>query len=332
MQSESTPVLDVDLVVVGAGPAGLFAAYYAGFRGWRVAVVDSLPEVGGQIMAMYPEKPIYDVAGFPAVRGRDLVAGLKEQAEPFKPHYLLGHQATGLRRDADGVFTLNTAGGAVVTARTVVVTAGIGTFTPRPLPSCAGYDGNGLVYFVPEPQALAGQDVVIVGGGDSALDWARTLDGIARSVTLVHRRKTFRAHRSTVDKVLAAPGVEVLVDHQVVDSEGSPDLRSVCVQDAAGQRRWLDCQVVVAALGFVANLGPLAEWGIELKERHILVDSRMATTAPGVFAAGDITEYPGKVRLIAVGFGEAATAVNNAAALIDPAAPLFPGHSTDHVA
>jgi thioredoxin reductase len=332
MQSESTPVLDVDLVVVGAGPAGLFAAYYAGFRGWRVAVVDSLPEAGGQIMAMYPEKPIYDIAGFPAVRGRDLVTGLKEQAAPFKPHYLLGQQATELRRDADGIFTLNTADGAVVTAKAVVVTAGIGTFTPRPLPSCAGYDGGGLVYFVPEPEVLAGRDVVIVGGGDSALDWAQTLDGIARSVTLVHRRATFRAHRSTVDKVLAAPGVEVLVDHQVVDSSGSPDLRSICVQDAAGQRRWLDCQTVVAALGFVANLGPLADWGIELKDRHILVDSRMATTAPGVFAAGDITEYPGKVRLIAVGFGEAATAVNNAAALIDPEAPLFPGHSTDHVA
>ncbi|MEU3982827.1 NAD(P)/FAD-dependent oxidoreductase [Streptomyces sp. NPDC026672] len=318
----------VDLVIVGAGPAGLFAAYYGGFRGLRVAVIDSLPQPGGQVMAMYPEKPIHDVAGFPSVRGRDLIDGLLHQAAPFEPLYLLGQQATELHRDG-GVLTLTTSAGERVTCRAVVLTAGVGTFSPRPLPACDSYEDRGLMYFVPRPQDLADQDVVIVGGGDSAVDWALLLDGLARSVTVVHRRARFRAHEHSVARMTASPSIEVLTDHEVVAAGGTHTLESVLVTDKQGSRRRLKCQSVVAALGFVADLGPLAEWGINLRDRHILVDSTMATSLPGVFAAGDVTEYPGKVRLIAVGFGEAATAVNNAMTLIDPSASLFPGHSTD---
>jgi ferredoxin/flavodoxin---NADP+ reductase len=320
---------EVDLVIVGAGPTGLFAAYYGGFRGLRVALVDSLPQPGGQVMAMYPEKPIHDIAGFPAVRGRDLIDGLVHQAAPFGPGYLLGQQATGLHRGDDGKLTVTTSAGERVTCRAVIVTAGVGTFTPRPLPVCLPYEGRGLRYFVPRPQDLADQDVVVVGGGDSAVDWALLLEGVARSVTLVHRRARFRAHEHSVARVMASPAVEVLVDHEVVRACGATALESVRVADRQGKERRLKCQTVVAALGFVADLGPLAEWGVALRDRHIVVDSTMATSLPGVFAAGDVTDYPGKVRLIAVGFGEAATAVNNAATLITPGAPLFPGHSTD---
>ncbi|MGW0738035.1 NAD(P)/FAD-dependent oxidoreductase [Streptomyces sp. NPDC002851] len=320
---------EVDLVIVGAGPAGLFAAYYGGFRGLRVAVIDSLPQPGGQVMAMYPEKPIYDIAGFPSVRGRDLIDGLVRQAAPFDPLYLLGQQATELHRKDDGVLTLATSAGERLTCRAVILTAGVGTFTPRELPACTPYAGRGLLYFVPRPQDLADQDVVIVGGGDSAVDWALVLEGVARSVTLVHRRGRFRAHEHSVARMMASPSIEVLVDHEIVEAGGSHTLESVRVSDKQGNERQLKCQTLVAALGFIADLGPLAEWGIALRDRHILADTTMATSLPGVFAAGDVTEYPGKVRLIAVGFGEAATAVNNAMTLINPAASLFPGHSTD---
>ncbi|MFE0820664.1 NAD(P)/FAD-dependent oxidoreductase [Streptomyces sp. NPDC058847] len=321
---------EVDLVIVGAGPAGLFAAYYGGFRGLRVAVIDSLPQPGGQVMAMYPEKPIYDIAGFPAVRGRDLIDGLVRQAAPFEPLYLLGHQATKLHRDDDkGVLTLATSAGEHVTCRAVILTAGVGTFAPRELPAGTSYEGRGLMYFVPRPQDLADQDVIVVGGGDSAVDWALVLADVARSVTLVHRRARFRAHEHSVAQMMASPSIEVLVDHEIVEASGTHTLESVRVADKKGNERQLKCQTLVAALGFIADLGPLAEWGIRLRDRHILVDTTMATNLPGVFAAGDVTEYQGKVRLIAVGFGEAATAVNNAMTLINPDASIFPGHSTD---
>ncbi|MGY6026993.1 NAD(P)/FAD-dependent oxidoreductase [Streptomyces spinosirectus] len=320
---------EVDLVIVGAGPAGLFAAYYGGFRGLSVAVVDSLPQPGGQVMAMYPEKPIYDIAGFPAVRGRDLIDGLMRQAAPFEPLYLLGQQATELHRSDDGSLTLATSAGERVTCRAVILTAGVGTFTPRQLPAGDSYEDRGLMYFVPRPQDLADQDVIIVGGGDSAVDWALLLDGVARSVTLVHRRARFRAHEHSVARMMASPSIEVLTDHEIVEAGGTHTLEHVQVADKQGNTRTLKCQSMVAALGFIADLGPLAEWGVELRDRHILVDTTMATNLPGVFAAGDVTDYPGKVRLIAVGFGEAATAVNNAMTLIHPEASLFPGHSTD---
>jgi thioredoxin reductase (NADPH) len=329
-----TTHIQVDVAVVGAGPAGLYAAYYAGFRGLSVAVLDSLPEPGGQISALYPEKPIYDVAGLPAVRGRELVRGLVEQAAPFSPIYLLGDQVVGLDRrphpdHGDRGIALTTAGGRTVSCGAVVLTAGIGTFRPRPLPAGEAHLGRGLMYFVPTLAELAGQDVMIVGGGDSAFDWALALEPLARSVTLVHRRDSFRAHQHTVDQVLAS-SVRVLTRRQVQAVHGADRIEAVDVRrDEDGGIEPHEVQAVVAALGFTADLGPLATWGLTLENRNIVVDTAMSTGLPGVYAAGDVTAYPGKVRLISVGFGEAATAVNNAATYLDPAADLFPGHSTD---
>ncbi len=323
--------VETDLLIIGAGPTGLFAAYYAGFRGLRVAVVDSLPELGGQITAMYPEKQILDVAGFPSVKGRDLVEGLVEQAATAKPDYLLDRTALTLEHDHDGV-TVGLDDGTEVRAGAVLITAGIGKFSPRPLPAGEGWVGRGMEFFVPSFEPYAGKDVVIVGGGDSAFDWALHLQGIARSIALVHRRDAFRAHERTVQEVKDSD-VEIITKAQVtrlVGSDGSSGgtLESVEI-DVDGETVVRPAQALVAALGFVADLGPMQQWGLEVEKRHIVVDSSMRTNYARVFAAGDITEYPGKVRLIAVGFGEAATAVNNATVAIDPSAKVFPGHSSE---
>ena len=318
---------DVDVAIVGAGPTGLFAAYYAGFRGLSVAVIDTLEEPGGQITAMYPEKDIFDVAGLPVIKGRALVADLVAQAAPFAPLYLLGVRAEKLTYRA-GLPVLHLADGQDLGCGAVIVTGGLGSFTPRPLPAAAAYPGSGIVYFVPRLSDLAGHDVLIIGGGDSAFDWALALHPVARSVTLVHRRDRFRAHAATVGRVQAL-SVEILVNAQLTALHGTERVTAADITVASDGTRRIPVDTVVAALGFTADLGPLAEWGMHLDRRHILVTSTMATNLPRVFAAGDIVEYPGKVRLIATGFGEAATAVNNAAVAIDPGAHLFPGHSSE---
>jgi ferredoxin/flavodoxin---NADP+ reductase len=320
--------VDTDLLVIGAGPTGLYAAYYAGFRGLRTVLLDSLPEPGGQISAMYPEKMIYDVAGFPAIKGQDLVDALVEQAAPFEPNYLLGHRAEQLAQDEDGV-TVTCASGLVVRTKVVLISGGIGTFSPRPLPAADAFAGDGVRYFVPRLAELAGLDVLIVGGGDSAFDWATSLEPVAKSITLVHRRDKFRAHEHTVRRVLEST-TEVITSAEVTALRGNGQVESAdLVAKADGALRTLPVQAVVAALGFVADLGPMTLWGLEQRKRHILVNQAMRTNLERVFAAGDIVDYDGKVKLIATGFGEAATAVNNAMTVIDPSAHVFPGHSSD---
>ncbi|HEX2417016.1 MAG TPA: NAD(P)/FAD-dependent oxidoreductase [Micromonosporaceae bacterium] len=320
--------IEVDIAIVGAGPTGLFAAYYAGFRGLSVAVIDALPEPGGQVTAMYPEKMIYDVAGFPAVKGRDLVTNLVEQAAPYHPRYLLGQRAEAVEYGSDEQPVLKLDSGTTLHCGAILVTGGLGSFTPRPLPAADVYDGEGVVFFVPSLEAHRDQHVVVVGGGDSAFDWAMALHPIAREVTVVHRRDKFRAHASTVERVKAL-GVPIIVNAQVTKIIGDGKVEAAEITVRGEEPKVVPADTIVAALGFTANLGPLEHWGFELDKRHIKVDTTMATNLPRVFAAGDISDYPGKVRLIAVGFGEAATAVNNAAVVLDPSAHLFPGHSSD---
>jgi thioredoxin reductase (NADPH) len=320
---------EVDLLIIGAGPVGLFAAYYGGFRGLSSAVVDSLPELGGQITAMYPEKDILDVAGFPVVKGKDLVAGLVAQAATADPTYLLGRTAETLVASESGSVRVGLDDGTTVTAGAVIITAGMGKFSPRPLPAAKEWPGPEVAFFVPSFEHYAGKDVVIVGGGDSAFDWALALEPVAASITLIHRREAFRAHQATVDKVLAGSAT-IMTNANVTRLVGNGALEAIEVEDVkAGTTTTVPAQAIVAALGFVADLGPIQGWGLEVDKRHVVVDSTTRTNLPRVFAAGDIAEYPGKVRLIAVGFGEAATAVNNAAVAINPAAHLFPGHSSE---
>jgi thioredoxin reductase (NADPH) len=315
------------VLIIGAGPAGLFGAYYAGFRGMSVTLVDSLPEIGGQVSALYPEKAILDVAGFPVIKGRELVNALIEQAASANPTYLLDRTANALTATDDGV-VMGLDDGSQVHAKVVVVTAGIGKFTPRPLPAGDGWEERGLVFFVPDFDPYVGKDVVIVGGGDSAFDWAHHLEPIASSVTLVHRRDAFRAHQATVDAVLAG-STEVITKAQVTALVGDEHVEKVEITTNDGEVLVRPAQAVVAALGFIADLTAMKDWGLEFDKRQIKVDTAMRTNLPRVFAAGDITEYDGKVRLIAVGFGEVATAINNAAPLVFPDQGVFPGHSSE---
>lgn len=322
--------VSTDVLIVGAGPTGLYGAYYAGFRGLSTVVVDVLPQPGGQVMALYPEKEIRDVAGLPSIRGRDFVANLVAQANAFAPTYLLGRQAVSLRHEeGEPVVVLDD--GTVVRARAVVLTAGIGTPTPRPLEAGAAWVGTGLSYFVVDPAAHSGQDVVIVGGGDSALDWADALGPIARSVTLVHRRATFRGHAATLARVQAGP-TTFHTDTEVLELSGdlaTGSLTKVTLQARSGEQTVVAADHVIAALGFISDLGPLREWGVELAGRSVAVDRAGRTNLPRVYAAGDLTEHEAKVKLMSVGFGEVATAMNHVAVELDPDLTLFPGHSTD---
>lgn len=322
--------ITTDVLIVGAGPAGLYGAYCAGFRGLSVTVADSLPQVGGQVMALYPEKEIRDVAGLPAIRGRDFVAALAAQADAHSPAYLLGRRAVGLRHE-EGLPVVTLSCGAEVRAGAVILTGGIGTPTPRPIETGAEWLGTGLSYFVTDPAVHAGRDVVIVGGGDSALDWADALNPIARSVTLVHRRDVFRGHAATLARVRSG-GTVIHTGTRVVALDGdlaAGALERITLRAASGEESVLPADHVIAALGFVSDLGPLRDWGLELAGRSVAVDRAGRTSLPRVYAAGDLAVHPGKVRLMSVGFGEVATAVNHAAVDLDPDLDLFPGHSTD---
>ncbi|MBI3448758.1 MAG: NAD(P)/FAD-dependent oxidoreductase [Acidobacteria bacterium] len=322
-----SPEEPTDLIIVGGGPTGLFAAYYAGFRGLRSRIIDSLPELGGQVAAMYPEKPIYDVAGFPKVTGRELVDRLVEQAGRYSPDVRLEEPVRLIRRDGDASFTLTSDRGEH-RGRAVLVTAGIGMFQPKRLASFAAYEGKGLVYFVRSMEVYRGKRVLIVGGGDSAVDWTLNLAPIASEVTLIHRRDVFRAHEDSLRQLRASRAV-VKTPYELGAVRGDGRVESAMIyHNTTRAQETLAVDAVVAAVGFVADIGPLSAWGLELDSHSIVVNSRMETSEAGIYAAGDIVSYPGKVRLIATDFGEAATAINNAAHFLNPASTVFPGYST----
>jgi thioredoxin reductase (NADPH) len=318
-----------DVTIIGTGPTGLFAAYYAGFRGLRVRLIDSMPEFGGQITALYPEKYIYDVAGFPRVLGKDLVRSLVEQALQYKPTVCLDEKVQEFHAEGPRLIRLGTNRG-VHWTRTVFITVGLGMFTPRKLPNAAlaRFEGKGLAYFVRDREEYRGADLLVIGGGDSAFDWCLNLEGIARSITLIHRRDRFRAFEDSVKKVMES-SVQVRTFTELQDIEGPDRVEGVIVIDTRSRQLTnLPVNRVLACLGFSSNLGPLKTWGLTLEDNAIVANTKGETNLPGVYAAGDVATYPGKVKLIATGFGEAATAVNNAAAYINPSLRVFPGHSS----
>jgi thioredoxin reductase (NADPH) len=319
-----------DVTILGGGPTGLYAAYYAGFRTLRTKIVESLNALGGQVTALYPEKWIYDVAGFPKILGRELIDNLTVQTMQYQPTLCLGETVSSLTVQPDGTLRLASDGTTHLT-RTLLITAGIGAFHPKTFknPQIDGFDGRGLYYFVRSFQDFKDKRVLIVGGGDSAVDWALGLLGIARSIALIHRRDQFRAHEDSVRKMLTSPLIQVKTFYELRRLEGANQLeRAVIYNNKTNADETIDVDAVIASLGFLSTLGPIQGWGLELEHDSIRVNTRMETNLRGVYGAGDIVTYPGKVKLIATGFGEAATAVNNAAAYINPKASVFPGHSS----
>lgn len=320
-----------DTTIIGAGPSGLFAAYYAGMRQMSTKIVDGLEEIGGQLTALYPEKFIYDVPGFPKILAKDLVAMSAEQGLQYGAEPILGQKITQLERREDGIWVLTAEKGQTHLSHTVVITAGAGSFSPRKLPleGQDAWEGKGIHYFVKSPGIFTGKNVLIVGGGDSALDWALMLEEIAESVVLIHRRDRFRGHEESVNKLMAS-SVEVCLFWEVGAIEGQDHVERVEIYNNKTQeRRWLGVSEIILSLGFHADLGPIRTWGLEMQGGSIKVNSRMETNLPGVYAAGDVVTFDGKLKLIATGTGEAAIAVNHAKTFIDPSSRAFPGHSSE---
>ena len=323
------PVYDV--AVVGGGPAGLFATFYAGLRGMRVVLIEAAAQLGGQPALVYPEKWIYDVAGFPRVRGRELAERLIEQALRFDPEVRLGTRALHLEDTGTGVYDLSLSDGSVLPVRGVIVAAGLGAFQPKrlPAPGIDRWEGRGLMYGVQRLDDLRGKRVVIVGGGDAAVDWALMAVEVAASVTLVHRRRQFRALEESVRELQASP-VRLELAAEVVAAEGGDVLERVHVASKeTGEIKVLDCDVLVPCLGFKADLGTLAGWGFQVQGNEIVAEPHGATALPRVYAIGDVARYPGKIKLITVAFAEAAMAVSHLKTELDPGAALQPAHSSE---
>ncbi|WP_276310892.1 NAD(P)/FAD-dependent oxidoreductase [Paenibacillus paeoniae] len=320
----------VDILIIGGGPAGMFAAFYGGMRQASVKIIESMPQLGGQLAALYPEKYIYDVAGFPKVTAQELVDRLKEQIDLFKPEVCLEEKVLSVAKQDERLFE-------VVTdkmkhyAKAVIITAGVGAFEPRrlELPEASRFEGNNLHYFISDLSRFKDRRVLISGGGDSAVDWSLMLEPIAKSVTLIHRRDKFRAHEHSVENLMNS-SVQIITPTEITELHGEDAITEVTLSDVkTKETSKLEVDDVIVNFGFVSSLGPIADWGINIQGGSIIVDTRMETNIPGIFAAGDITTYPGKLKLIAVGFGEAPTAINNAKVYIDPSAKLSPGHSSN---
>jgi thioredoxin reductase (NADPH) len=317
-----------DITIIGGGPTGLFAAYYAGFRGLKAKIVDSLPELGGQLTAAYPEKYIYDVPGFPKVLAKDLVKNLAEQALPYGPTLCLGESVQKLESSGEKRLWILT-DRAEHWTRALIITTGLGMYTPRRMKGSESFEGKGLFYTVTRTDDFRGKEVLVIGGGDSAVDWALHLEPVARAITLIHRRDQFRAHEDNVRRLLNST-VRVKLFYQPRELLGKGQVReAVIVNTKTKAEETLRVDAVLACLGFSSELGPMADWGLELEGKDsIRVNTKMETNVAGVYAAGDVAEFPGKVKLIVTGFGEAATAVNNSARYINPTMKVFPGYST----
>lgn len=326
-----------DFTIIGGGPTGLFAAFYSAMRGNSVRIVDSLPELGGQLQALYPEKYVYDVGGFPKVLAKDLVKGLVDQAMQFDPEVVLDEEIRTITRDGDH-FVMQGRTGTHLT-RSVLIAGGKGAFEPMTLdvPGYTEFLHNGVHYSVKDPEVWRGKNVVIVGGGDSALDWALILKDLCGSVKLLHRRDSFRAHEHSVtlmEQACADGSMEFMAFHEVSEIHGEGTVKAVTVFDnrSEGSDRKIEADAVMTFLGFKPDLGPIRNWGIELDKNRIKVDPLMQTNIEGIYAAGDIVDYEGKLDLIATGFAEAAIAANAATRYVNPDARANPGHSTSNAA
>ncbi len=332
-----------DITFVGAGPTGLFGAFYAGLREMKVKIIDALPQPGGQLIALYPDKLIYDTPGFPAILSKELASCLTEQASQWKPFMALGERALTLRQtplpggdDGQECWIIETDKD-IHYSRTGVIAAGIGAFRPNKLKneSIARFEGKGVKYWVKDVDDYAGMRVLIIGGGDSAVDWSLALEPIAEHVTLIHRREGFRAHDTSVN-ALKDSSIDTRIFYELREFQGDESLeRAVIFDNRTGDESTIEVDAGILALGFKADLGPIREWGLEtIGRRYIKVNSKMETNLPGIYAAGDVAlqEELDPLNLIVVGYGQVTVAVNYAYAAIKPGEKVFPGHSSERVA
>lgn len=326
---------ETDVAVIGAGPCGLFAVFECGMLKMRCHVVDVLDAPGGQCVALYPEKPIFDIPAWPRIGAAELIDKLAEQAAPFDPVYHLGQRVERLETAADGSFALTTSAGTRIAARAVIIAGGVGAFGPNrpPLPGLAAYEGKSVFYLVARREDFRGRRVVIAGGGDSAVDWTLSLAELAEKIYVVHRRDKFRAAPESVTRMhaLAETGkVEMVIPFQLAGLKGeNGELSAVTVKSLAGEVCDLDADRLLPFFGLATNLGPIAEWGLALNAARIdVAPDSMATSRAGIFAIGDIAQYPGKLKLILTGFAEAALAAHGAYAHTHPGEALHFEYST----
>jgi thioredoxin reductase (NADPH) len=326
--------ISTDAVIIGAGPAGLFQVFELGLLDIHAHVVDSLPHVGGQCAELYPEKPIYDIPGHPVIGAQELIDRLMQQIEPFEPRIHLGQTVTELERKDDGRFALTTSTGTEFDTATVIIAAGLGAFQARKLraPGAEDYNGKNIHYRITQADTLAGKDVIVLGGGDSALDWSIELHDKVKSLTLIHRRVEYRGQPASVNrmKTLVEKG-KMKEFHGMVREVRSDDggFRGLCVADAEGDSHEIDTDEVFVFWGLSPNLGPVSEWGLDIEKRHLKVDTeKFQTSEAGIFAVGDINSYPGKKKLILSGFHEAALAAFGVQKHLDPDKRVFLQYTT----
>jgi thioredoxin reductase (NADPH) len=316
--------IKTDICIIGAGPVGLFAVFEAGLLKMRCHLVDVLPQIGGQLTEIYPKKPIYDIPGLPEVKAHELIENLARQIEPFHPTFTLGERVTEVQKADDGSFEVTTSDQTIIQCKAIVIAGGLGCFEPRKpeLPGIDHFEGKGVAYFVKDPNLFKDKQIVIAGGGDSALDWTIHLASIAQRVTLVHRNETFRGAPDSAEKVfaLAASGkIDLLLSSQLSQISGNGHLSTVSCIDAQRQVKEIKADYLIPLFGLTPKLGPIAEWGLSLEKNAILVNTfDYSTNIPGIFAIGDINTYPGKLKLILCGFHEAALMAQSAFKFVYP--------------
>ena len=328
---------NADVLIIGAGPVGLFGVYQAGFLGMSTIVVDAKEEVGGQLSALYPEKYIYDIPGFKQVLAQDLVDNLKAQADQFPCEYLLNRQVSAMVKHEDGTFSINTTENDEIVVKSIIIAAGAGAFVPNtpPIEGIEKLEGKSVHYFIKNTQIFKDKQIVIAGGGDSAVDWAVMLSDVAKHIYVVHRRDNFRAAQSTLDKMheIAKSGkIEMVIPFALEDIKADGDnLQKVIVKNLKGEVKELEAEHLLAFFGLARNLGTLEQWGFNVNKMHSSIEvdrSTYETNIQGIFATGDVAQYDHKLKLISVGFSEIAVAIHCAWKYVFPNKVFHFTHST----
>ena len=329
-----TGIIDTDIIIIGAGPVGLFTVFEAGLLKLRCHLIDALPQPGGQLTEIYPKKPIYDIPGFPSVLAGDLIENLMQQSAPFKPGFTLGERAEIIRQNEDGMFEVITSKGTIHKAPNIAIAGGLGCFEPRkpPIPNLEEYEDCGVDYIVKDPEKYRNKRIVVAGGGDSALDWTIFLASVAEEVCMVHRRTEFRGHPDSVQKVmdLAAAGkIKLLTNSEVIGLKGNTHLETVVIEQTGQENMSLQADYYLPLFGLSPKLGPIADWGLQINKNAIEVNTLdYSTNIPGIYAIGDINTYPGKLKLILCGFHEATLMVQSAFKRIYPSKNLVLKYTT----